>query len=102
MQFLRGDTFFKTIYSEDYTFRPGDKLHIAIMKNAYNDKYLHEQVKEIQSDTNEFDLEILPCETDKFPIGDLLLEIELTTVDGIVKTNQYKLNVEADGIHERN
>lgn len=101
MNIFRGDTFFKTIYSKEYKFRIGDKFHIAVMKNAYGNNYLHEQIKEINEETHEVDLEILPCETDKFPIGNLLLEIELTTVDGIVITNQYKLNVKADGIYEQ-
>ena len=102
MELFRGDTFLKKIYSDEYTFKKGDKFHVAVMKNAYSEKYLHEQIITIETETNEFSLEILPCETDKFPIGELLLEIELTTTDGIVATNQYKLNVEADGIHERN
>ena len=101
MELFRGDTFYKKITST-YQFRTGDKLHIAVLKNAYSKNYLHEQTIEIQSNTNEVNIEILPCETDKFPIDDLLLEIELTTVDGIIKTNQYKLEIKADGIYERN
>lgn len=101
MELFRGDSFIKKIVS-NYEFRTGDKIHIAVMKNAYSKKYLHEQTITIQNNTNEINFEILPSETDKFPIENLLLEIELTTIDGIVKTNQYELNVKADGIHERN
>lgn len=101
MELFRGDSFIKKIIST-YEFRIGDKLHIAVMKNAYSKKYLHEQTITIQNNTNEITFEILPSETDKFPIEELLLEIELTTNDGIVKTNQYDLDVKADGIHERN
>lgn len=99
MELFRGDTFFKTFEVEDYKLRNGDKLHIAVMKNAYSEKYLFEKEIEIKNETNEFDVEILPNETKDFPIAELLLEIELTTVDGIVQTNQYKIIVEADGIN---
>lgn len=101
MNLFRGDTFFKKIVSS-YKFRVGDTLNIAVMRNAYSREYLHEQTINVQAETNEINFEILPSETDKFPIDDLLLEIELTTVDGIVKTNQYELEVKADGIYERN
>ena len=101
MELFRGDSFIKKITSS-YQFRVGDKLHIAVMKNAYSKDYLHEQTIEVESNTNEINFEILPSESDKFPIEKLLLEIELTTNDGIVKTNQYDLIVKADGIYERN
>ena len=101
MELFRGDSFIKKITST-YQFRSGDKLHIAVMKNAYSRDYLHEHTITIQNNTNEINFEILPSETDKFPIEKLLLEIELTTIDGIVKTNQYDLQVKADGIYERN
>ena len=101
MELFRGDTFFKKIVS-NYKFRVGDTLHIVVMRNAYSRDYLHEQTINVQGETNEINFEILPSETDKFPIDDLLLEIELTTSSGIVKTNQYKLEVKADGIYERN
>lgn len=101
MELFRGDSFIKKITSS-YEFRSGDKLHIAVMKNAYSRDYLHEQTIEIEANTNEINFEILPSETDKFPIEKLLLEIELTTTDGIVKTNQYDLIVKVDGIYERN
>ena len=101
MELFRGDSFIKKIVS-NYQFRVGDTLHIVVMRNAYSREYLHQQTKKIEAETNEINFEILPSETDKFPIEDLLLEIELTTVDGIVKTNQYKLEVKAEGIYERN
>ena len=102
MELFRGDSFIKKIVSDDYKFRLGDKIHIAVLKNAYSRQYLHEQTINVQGETNEINFEILPSETDKFPIEKLLLEIELTTIDGIVKTNQYDLQVKADGIYERN
>lgn len=100
MELFRGDSFIKKITST-YEFRIGDKLHIAVMKTAYSREYLHEQIITIQSNTNEINFEILPSETDKFPTRKLLLEIELTTIDGIVKTNQFEIEVKEDGIHER-
>lgn len=101
MELFRGDSFIKKITSS-YEFTSGDKLHIAVMRNAYSRDYLHEQIIEIKSNTNEITFEILPSETGKFPAEKLLLEIELTTTDGIVKTNQYDLEVKVDGIYERN
>ena len=101
MELFRGDSFIKKIVST-YEFKIGDKLHIAVMKNAYSREYLHEHTITIQSNTNEINFEILPSETDKFPTEKLLLEVELTTTSGLVKTNQYELNVKADGIYERN
>lgn len=101
MELFRGDSFIKKIVST-YKFRVGDTLNIAVMRNAYSREYLHQQTKKIEAETNEINFEILPSETDKFPIEDLLLEIELTTVDGIVKTQQLKIEVKADGIYERN
>ena len=101
MELFRGDSFIKKITS-NYEFKNGDKLNIAVLKSAYRKDYLHKQSIEIKINTNEVNFEILPSETDKFPIGKLLLEIELTTNDGIVKTKQYDLEVKADGIYERN
>lgn len=99
MELFRGDTFFQTFETEDYKLRVGDKLHIAVMRNAYSKKFLFEKEIEIKEESESFDVEILPSETKDFPIAELLLEIELTTVDGIVQTNQYKINVEVDGIN---
>lgn len=99
---FRGDTFVREITTNDYQLQKGDKFHIVVMRNAYEKNYLHEQIIEIQEQTNKVNFEILPCETDKLPIGELLLEIELTTTSGIVVTNQYTLEVKADGIYERN
>ena len=102
MRLFRGDTFYKKITSNDYAFKVGDKLHIAVLENSYSNRYLHEQLIEVKSETEDVVLEILPDETSKFPVGILLLEIELTSTSGIVKTNQYELTIKADGIYERN
>ena len=101
MEIFRGDTFLKKIVS-NYEFKIGDKLHIAILKSAYSKDYLYEKIIEIKEETNEVILEILPSDTSKLPNKELMLEVELTTIDGLVKTNQYQLNIKADGIYERN
>ena len=98
---FRGDTFLKQ-FTSDYTFRVGDKLHIAVMNDAYDETYLFETVIEFAEETNEFELEILPEYTKTFPIRRLLLEVELTMNDGFVRTNQYILNVKVDGINGKN
>lgn len=100
-ELIRGDTFLKEFESE-YTFRVGDKLHIAVMNNAYSNSYLYENVLEIAEETNTFQVEILPEKTQEFPIQRLLFEIELTMVDGFVTTNQYWINVKVDGINGKN
>ena len=100
MELFRGDSFVKRIKLNEYKLKAGDKFHIAVMRNAYSDKYLHEQIIEIQKETDEIVFEILPNKTSEFPIANLLLEIELTYSDGIVKTNQYSIEMKADGIRE--
>lgn len=102
MELFRGDSFVKEITSDDYEFEPGDIIVIAVMRSAYSKKYLHKEVIKIQEATNSVTFEIEPAKTSEFPIDDLLLEIEITTVTGIVQTEQYVLNVKADGIYERN
>jgi hypothetical protein len=100
MDLFRGDTFMKKIVSS-YQFRKGDKFRVAIMYNAYSKEKLYGKEFEVVSENDDIILEIAPEETSKFPIGELLLELEMTTIDGIVKTDQFMLNVKADGINER-
>ena len=101
MELFRGDSFIKKIVS-DYQFSVGDQIHVAVLRSAYSQDYLFEHTIEIESETNEIEIEIPPHKTNTFPIETLLLEIELTTKSGIVQTNQYKLKMKADGIYERN
>ena len=101
MEYFRGDTFLKNIKAQNYTFQEGDKIHIAILKNAYSKEYLYEEVIEVDGATDTISLEISAEEMAKLPVDKLLLEIELTTGD-IVKTHQYDLVIKADGIYERN
>ena len=100
-ELFRGDTFLKQ-FDSDYTFRVGDKLHTAVMNNAYDNAYLFEKTIEFTEETNSFVLEMSPERTKTFPIQRLLLEIELTMRDGFVRTNQYTLNVKVDGIRGKN
>ena len=44
MEYFRGDTFLKNIKAQNYTFQEGDKIHIAILKNAYSKEYLYEEM----------------------------------------------------------
>lgn len=102
-EFLRGDTFYKKIRpTNKYKFQAGDKIHIAVMENIFSKNYLYEKEIEITEEKEFFELEILPSKTRNFPTSLLLLEIEVTYGNGIVKTNQYGLNVKGDGIYERN
>ena len=101
MEYFRGDTFLKNIKAQNYTFQEGDKIHIAILKNAYSKEYLYEEVIEVDGATDTISLEISAEEMAKLPVDKLLLEIEMTTSD-IVKTHQYDLVIKADGIYERN
>lgn len=102
MEMFRGDTFLKEIFSEDYEFKPNDQMHVAVLKSAYSDKFLYEKKIIIDKETNKVELEIPPKETSQFPTEKIILEIELTTKDGFVKTNQYELDVKADGINGQN
>lgn len=102
MEKFRGDTFLRRIKSSNYTFKEGDKLHVAILKNPYSEEYLYEDIIEFIADTSFVDLEISAEEMAKLPIGKLLLEIELTTEEGFVQTHQYDLKIDKDGIYDRN
>lgn len=99
MEIFRGDTIAKTIKS-NYTFQKGDVIHYAVMNNAFSKDKIFESKQEIQETSDTVDIVISASETSKFPVGTLLFEIEITYADNYVKTNQYKLEVKADGIYE--
>ena len=100
---LRGDTFLKAFKpTKEYTFQIGDKIHVAVLLDKCSKNYLYENVIIFDKETKDVDILIPPEATSKFELGNLLLEIEVTYGDGIVKTQQYTLNVEGDGIYERN
>lgn len=102
MKLFRGDTFLRKIVSNNYKLRRGDQFHIAIFKSVYSEKHLYETTIIVQEETDGIVLEIPASKTSELPPTTLILEIELTTVNGIVKTDQYELEIEADGIYERN
>ena len=99
---FRGDTFLKVLRPNDYKFQVNDKIHIAVMVNEYSKDYLFEEVIEIKQEQETIDIEIPASKTSTFEVGTLLLEIEITYGEGIVKTQQYELEVREDGIYERN
>ena len=99
---FRGDTFLKALRPNDYKFQVNDKIHIAVMVNEYSKDYLFEEVIEIKQEQETIDIEIPASKTSTFEVGTLLLEVEITYGDGIVKTQQYELEVREDGIYERN
>lgn len=101
MEIFRGDSFYKTIKPKGYAFQTGDILKCAVMKSASSKNYIYEETITIENECESIDISINPSETAKFPTGILLFEIELTYGEN-VKTEQYKLEVKADGIHERN
>ena len=91
------------------TFRYLRKIGKGQGRNRYrytcrkdSEDYLFEEVLGFTNDTNFVDLEISAEEMAKLPIGKLLLEIELTTKEGFVQTHQYDLEVNKDGIYDRN
>ena len=101
MDIYRGDTLIKKLTSKTCTFKNGDKFHVAILKKVTDSEYLFEDTITIDTECNEFNLEIKPSDTAKLPTGKLLLEIELTTATGVVSTKQCDIKVKADGIYDR-
>ena len=101
MEHFRGDTIIKKIVSDNYQFRKGDKMKVAILKKVKDESYLYDNVITIDQDTNEFILEIPAKDTANLPTGKLLLELELTNIDGLVTTKQHEIFIKADGIYDR-
>ena len=100
---FRGDTFLKTLRpNNDYKFQVGDKIHFAVMVDEYSKNYLFENIINVETETETVDILIPPEKSATFDVGNLLLEIEITYGDGIVKTQQYQLEIREDGIYERN
>ena len=101
MEIYRGDTLVKKLTSKTCTFNKGDKFHVAILKKVTDNEYLFEDTITVDNECREFNLEIKASDTAKLPTGKLLLEIELTTVSGVVSTKQCDIRVKADGIYDR-
>ena len=60
------------------------------------------KIEKLPENVVKVDIEIPASKTSTFEIGTLLLEVEITYGDGIVKTQQYEVEVREDGIYERN
>lgn len=94
---FRGDTIYKEISIEDYKFKNDDIIKIAVIDNM-DSKTLFSDEKKFDEETESYELYIYPEDTKQFPIRELLLEIEITIDENFVKTFQYMLLVEEDGI----
>ena len=99
MEFFQGNTFFKKIVPDGFDLKIGDVFRFAMMRNEFTEHFHDGEIK-VESENQEIIIEIESEKTKTFPIGKALLEVELTTIDGIVKTNQYEIEVKAVGIRE--
>lgn len=94
---FRGDTIYKEISIEDYKFKNEDIIKVAVIDNLTSETLF--DTENIFSEEKEaYELYIYPEKTKKFPIRQLLLEIEVTLNKNFVKTFQYILDVKEDGI----
>lgn len=98
MKIFRGDSFNKTLTIKNYQLKQGDKIKFAILRSAFSENVIYEDEIEIEEEVENIELNIPTDETKKFPVGELLFEIELSCENGIIKTTQYTLEVLADGI----
>lgn len=94
---FRGDTFYKKITAPGYTFQKGDILRVAILNDAVSCYKLYENEIIVDEEKDAIIIEISKTEMAKLPTGILILEFELT-YSGIVKTEQFELEIKADGI----
>lgn len=94
---FRGDTIDEEISIEDYKFKSGDIIKVAVIDNM-DSEILYDDTKEFTEEAESYQLYILPEKTKQFPIRELLLEIEVTIDTDFVRTFQYILDVKEDGI----
>ena len=94
---FRGDTIDEEIGIEDYKFKSGDIIKVAVIDNM-DSKILYDDTKEFTEETESYQLYISPEKTREFPIRELLLEFEVTIDTDFVRTFQYILDVKEDGI----
>ena len=99
MELYRGDSFIKTL-KLNQDLKSNDIVKYAVLLSKTAEDYLYENEITISETTDEVELSIPITETEKFPIGTLLFEVEVT-YSGIVKTEQYRLEIKRDGIYER-
>lgn len=101
MEIFRGDTFYRELVpNQNYKFQKDDIIKVAVMVNTDSEKHLFDDTITVEEESEKVDILIPPEKTANFEIGDLILEIEVTYGGGIVKTQQYILEVKEDGIHE--
>lgn len=94
---FRGDTIDEEISIEDYKFKSGDIIKVAVIDNM-DSEILYDDTKEFTEETESYQLYISSEKTRKFPIRKLLLEFEVTIDTDFVRTFQYILDVKEDGI----
>lgn len=101
MEIFRGDTFYRELVpNQNYKFQKDDIIKVAVMVNTDSENHLFDDTITVEEESEKVDILIPPEKTASFEIGDLILEIEVTYGGGIVKTQQYILEVKEDGIHE--
>lgn len=101
MEIFRGDTFYRELVpNQNYKFQKDDIIKVAVMVNTDSENHLFDDTITVEEESEKMDILIPPEKTANFEIGDLILEIEVTYGGGIVKTQQYILEVKEDGIHE--
>ena len=101
MEIFRGDTFYRELVpNQNYKFQKDDIIKVAVMVNTDSENHLFDDTITVEEESEKVDILIPPEKTARFEIGDLILEIEVTYGGGIVKTQQYILEVKEDGIHE--
>lgn len=101
----RGDTFnldfSATLDGEVYPFKMGDLLKVGIKDKLTNSRYVARKEINIDKETEIVPIFFSHKETQKWSLGDKILEVELTDADGIVTTlYQEKFKVEGDVINE--
>ena len=96
---FRGDTFYKQITAPGYTFQKDDILRVAILSDTVSGNKLYENEIVVDEEKDAIIVEISKTKMAELPLGILVLEFELT-YSGIVKTEQFELEIKADGIRE--
>ena len=99
MEIFRGDTFYKKFSPNGYVMQNGDIIRLAILESTLAEEPIYKKEITITEQRENVILEIPKSDMEKLPTGMLVLEIELTYGGGLVRTQQYELDVKVDGIH---
>lgn len=97
-EIFQGNTFYKKLTIPGYTFNKDDVIHIAVLQTTLGGILWEDKHTFIES-TDSYIIDIPANETEKLSPGVLILEIELTYGNGLVKTNQYELVIKAAGLN---